>query len=254
MISTLLPEGVTAITAVVLVIASFFTSAITAAAGIGGGLLMLALMTYLIPIVALIPVHGLVQLGSNASRTWVQRENVDRRIAAVFMLGSGLGALTGALIAVRLQTSNLQILLGVFILALVWVRFPPIAKAGNGIVAAGGALTTFVSMFVGATGPLVAVFLKNLFSEHRKLAATHGATMMGQHGVKILAFGLAGFAFAEWIALVLVMILSGFLGVKAGTQLMNRLPERVLKLAFNIILTLAALDLLRRGLSEFASS
>ncbi len=208
---------------------------------------MLALMTYLVPIQAVIPVHGLVQLGSNAGRSWVQRAHVDWRITRLFLAGSFVGALGGALLVVELPQNALQIFLGGFILVLVWAKIPPLQNTGPLLIAIGGAATTFISMFAGATGPLVAVFLNKLFDSHRQLVATHGTTMTVQHGLKILAFGLVGFAFWEWVPLVAAMIISGYLGTKAGTAIMNRLPEKSLKLLFKITLTLVAFDLLRRG-------
>ncbi len=212
---------------------------------------MLALMTYLVPIQAIIPVHGLVQLGSNAGRSWVQRAHIDWQVAWVFLFGSVIGAALGAMLAVQLSKGFLELFLGVFILILVWLRFPPIRNANKVLVWAGGCVTTFTSMFAGATGPLVAVFLNKLFDEHRALVATHGITMTAQHGVKIIAFGAVGFAFGQWLPLVAMMIASGYLGTLAGTRLMNVLPEATLKLAFKITLTLTALDLVRRGLNLF---
>ena len=243
-----LPEGLGLLAASILIVASFFTSALTAAAGVGGGLLMLALMTYVIPITALIPVHGLVQLGSNTSRSFVQRANIDWRVTRIFLLGSFFGVVAGVLLVVQLPPAVLQTVLGIFIITLVWIKFPALRSANAAIVAAGGLVTTFASMFAGATGPLVAVFLNNLFDDHRRMVATHGATMTVQHGLKIVAFGVAGFAFWEWLPLVAAMVISGFLGTKAGTALMNRLPDRVLKITFKTVMTMVAIDLLRRGL------
>lgn len=248
---SILPEGFSSLSALILIGASFFTSGLTAAAGVGGGLLMLALMTYLVPIAALIPVHGLVQLGSNAGRSWVQRAHVDWEITRYFLIGSLFGALAGALLAVQLPKNALEIFLGVFIILLVWIKFPAIRNVSKSIVVFGGGVTTFTSMFAGATGPLVAVFLNKLFAEHRQLVATHGTTMTVQHALKIIAFGAFGFAFAQWMPLVAMMISSGFLGTKAGTLLMNRLPEKQLKQLFKWALTLVAIDLIRRGLDLF---
>ncbi|MEM9331597.1 MAG: sulfite exporter TauE/SafE family protein [Pseudomonadota bacterium] len=249
MIELLLPEHVTLGAAGILVFASFFTSALTAAAGIGGGLLMLAIMIYLLPIGALIPVHGLVQLGSNASRTWVQRAHINWRIAFIFLIGSTIGALLGVLLAVQIPEGYLLTFLGLFVLIMVWFKLPALENASPGFVGLGGLGTTFVSMFVGATGPLVAVFLKNLFTKHRELVSTHAATMTAQHGIKIVAFILAGFAFYEWLPLVAAIIASGFLGVQAGTRLMNTLSENALQFLFKTTLTLVALDLVRQGLN-----
>jgi len=246
-ISAFLPDAISSFTAFSLVIASFFTSGLTAAAGIGGGMVMLALMAYLLPIEALIPVHGLVQLGSNAGRSWIQRIQVDWRVAKIFLIGSAVGASAGALVSVQLSETVLKTLLGAFILILVWVKFPALTKVGPFAIAVGGLASTFISMFAGATGPIVAVFLNTVFDEHRKLVATHAITMTVQHGLKVIAFGLVGFAFWEWVVLVAAMIGSGYAGTHAGTKLMNKLPEKNLKMLFKFVLTLVALDLLRRG-------
>ena len=74
--------GIGAATASALVFLSFLTSAITASIGGGGGLLMLAAMATVIPAAAVIPVHGLVQLGSNGGRALLSHRHVMRRITA----------------------------------------------------------------------------------------------------------------------------------------------------------------------------
>ena len=244
-LSGFLPDGLTYFSAGLLIFASFFTSALTAAVGVGGGLLMLGLMTYIVPIAALIPVHGLVQLGSNTGRSYVQRAHIDWRIVGLFLVGSLLGAFIGGMLIIKIPIEVLKGLLGVFILIIVWLKLPKIENANPVFVALGGGVTTFISLFVGATGPLVAVFLNKLFDEHRKMVATHGMTMTVQHFLKILAFGFVGFAFLAWLPLVALIVFSGFLGTKFGSSLLEKIPEDQLKLVFKIVITLVALDLLR---------
>ena len=244
----LLPESLSYSSVIFLIVASFFTSALTAAAGIGGGLLMLAIMTYIIPTSAIIAVHGVVQLGSNASRSWVQRAHINWNVTQIFLIGSLVGVVLGALVVVQLPSGVLKLLLGAFILAMIWVKIPALKSASRPVIALGGAVTTFITMFAGATGPLVAVFLSKIFDDHKTTVATHGATMMVQHGLKVIAFIIAGFAFTDWLLLMIAMVASGFMGVKAGTMLHNRLPETQLKLMFRIVLTVVAIDLIRRGI------
>ena len=95
-----------------LVVASFFTSALTAAFGVGGGVAMLALLGLFVPVAALIPVHGAVQLGSNTGRAWHQRANVRMDIAAPFIAGSVVGAIAGAFLVVQLPDALLKLVLG----------------------------------------------------------------------------------------------------------------------------------------------
>ena len=63
-----LPEYLSLYTLFGLVALAGLTSFITAFIGIGGGAILLAGLSLLIPTAAIIPVHGLVQLGSNANR------------------------------------------------------------------------------------------------------------------------------------------------------------------------------------------
>jgi uncharacterized protein len=246
-----LPQGLGAAPAALLVVASFFTSALTAAFGVGGGLAMLALMGLFVPVAALIPVHGAVQLGSNSGRAWHQRANVRMDVAAPFIAGSIVGAVAGAFIVIQLPDAILKLVLGIFIIAVTWTRIPGIDKLGRAGLAVASAVLALTTMFVGATGPLLSSVFAQIFSNDRKaLVATHGAAMTVQHGLKIVVFGLAGFAFRQWLPMVAVMIVSGFLGTVYGTKWLNRLPEKTFRKWFRIVITVLALDLLRRGVVD----
>ena len=95
-----LPDAVSPLAAIIVIAASFFTSALTAAFGLGGGLALLGVMGALFPPAAVIPVHGLAQLGSNAGRFYLQRASVVWKIAGWFALGSLAGAGLGARLVV----------------------------------------------------------------------------------------------------------------------------------------------------------
>jgi uncharacterized membrane protein YfcA len=94
---------------------------------------------------------------------------------------------------------------------------------------------------------VLARFLEN---DRKGLVATHAAVMVIQHGLKIVVFGIAGFAFGEWLPLIAAMIATGYLGTLSGTSLLNRMPEETFQWWFRVLLTLLALDLLRRGLVD----
>ena len=93
------------------------------------------------------------------------------------------------------------------------------------------------------------MLLARFFENDRKaLIATSAVAMMTQHLLKIVVFGIAGFAFRDWIPLIAAMIASGFVGTVYGTALLERMPEATFRKWFRIGITLLALDLLRRGL------
>lgn len=248
-VAALLPIGLEPWVAILLIVASAFTSALTAVFGVGGGLAMLALMGLFVPVASLIPVHGAVQLGSNSGRAWHQRAFVRMDVAKPFIAGSVLGAVAGVFLVVQLPDAALKIVLGAFILFLTWVKIPGmdrLSKAGLGVASVGIAV---LSMLVGATGPLVAVLFAKFFENDRKaLIATSAVAMTTQHLLKVVVFGIVGFAFWEWVPLVAAMILSGFLGTVYGSAALERMPEETFRRWFRIGITLLALDLLRRGI------
>lgn len=59
---------------------SFVGSLIAASLGLGGGLLVLATMTLFLSPAVLIPVHAVVQIGSNGFRAFLMRRDIlDRK-------------------------------------------------------------------------------------------------------------------------------------------------------------------------------
>lgn len=245
-----LPEALSAWPAALLVIASFFTSALTAAFGVGGGVAMLALLGLFTPVAALIPVHGAVQLGSNTGRAWHQRAHIRFAIAAPFIAGSLLGAAVGAYFVVQLPDALLKLVLGLFVIAVTWTKIPGAGRLSHAGLAAGSAVLALATMFVGATGPLLSAFFAQIIPDDRKaLIATHAAGMTVQHALKVIAFAAAGFVFHRWLPLVAAMIASGYLGTVYGTRLLEAMPETTFRRWFKIALTALALDLVRRGLA-----
>jgi uncharacterized membrane protein YfcA len=247
MLDILLPAGVAVPTALLLVAISFLTSAFTAAFGIGGGTVMLGALAGAVPPGVIIAVHGLVQVGSNLGRSYVQRAHAIWPLVARFTLGSLVGIALGALFVVAVPERVLLGLLGVFILAMAWIPKPRIPGLSSSGILIGGGLSSIITMFVGATGPFVQALLLPLKLEKRQLIATHAVCTTIQHLLKVFAFGLLGFAFADWLPLVAAMIVSGFAGTLAGTRLLERLPERWFLLTIKAVLTLVGLDLVRRA-------
>src|SRR5690242_3362472 len=68
--------------------ASFATALFTAAVGIGGGLGLLSVMPSFMPISAVVPVHGLTQFFSNASRFLFDYRQAKIRLLPAYFGGA----------------------------------------------------------------------------------------------------------------------------------------------------------------------
>jgi uncharacterized membrane protein YfcA len=249
----LLPTNISVLSGLVLVAVAFLGSAITAGLGIGGGLTVITVLASLAPAIAIIPIHGVVQLGSNVGRVAVQRAHIDWSIVGYFILGSLVGATVGGSVVVQLPEHVLKALIALFIIYAIWgpMRFG-VSRGGPAKMATSGAVSTFLTMFIGATGPFVISILAPHLPERRALIGTHAGCMTIQHSLKILVFGLLGFAFSPWIPLLAAMITAGFLGTLLGSRILHWAPEALFRKALKIILTALAANLLLSAAGVYA--
>ncbi len=227
-----------------LVLLAAVTSLITAAVGAGGGVILLAVLALAVPPAAIIPVHGMVQLGSNLNRALMLWRHIDLRTLAWFAPGVALGAWLASVLLVDLPLATIQLCIAAFILLLVWGPALPGRALGPAGILIASLTTSFISMFVGATGPLVAAFMKQQQTDRLRTVATFAGAMCLQHAPKALVYGAAGFAFRDWLGLILLMIAAGALGTRIGLHLLQGMSERRFGRLFDIVLTLLALRLL----------
>ena len=243
----LLPEAIDGTVLLALVAASYVSSLITAAFGIGGGGLLLAVMATLVPTAALIPVHGVVQLGSNAGRMLFFLRDVFWPALPVFAAGSLVGTVAGGLVVVELPAAAVQIGIGCFVIWTVLARPPRWLREMPFI---GGLVSSFLTMFFGATGLFVASYTKSFALGRHAHVATHATLMTLQHGLKVIVFGFLGFAFADWGWVILAMVLAGAAGTWSGRHVLNRIDDRRFGLALNALLILISLRLIWQGVGE----
>ncbi len=171
-----------------LIVLAGVTSFITSAMGMGGGMLLLATMANILPLAALIPVHGLVQLGSNANRAIMTRKHLDTKMFGFFAIGCVVGAILASLIVVQLPLDIIQLAIGAFLLLIVWGGKPKSREMSKqGSIVAGG-LTTIASMFIGASGPLVAAVVNRNGYDKLRLTSTFATCMTFQHSLKAVVF------------------------------------------------------------------
>ncbi len=239
-----LPPDLSLAVTLALLLASFTASFITAAFGIGGGAALLAILATLLPPAALIPVHGVVQIGSNLGRAVIMVRHVFWRVFPPFLIGSLVGAAIGGSFAIALPPSAVQIGVGLFILWSVFFTPPAVMRRFAWLT---GGISSFLTMFFGATGPFVISYIKSLQLDRHGTVGTHATFMTLQHALKTVVFGFLGFAFGPWALFIAAMIAAGFLGTLSGRAVLTRIDERRFKLALNAILVVLAVRLIWSG-------
>ncbi len=245
--ASLLPE-VPAWGAAVLLLAGVLGAFVTTAFGAGGGVLLLAVLPVFLPVAAVIPVPGVLQAGSNGLRTGLLIRHIRWPLLLAFTGGGLVGTAIGAGLFVRLPEAWLELVLGGFILWTCWGPRPRLRRRSLSVLGAGGAVTGALTLFVGATGPFVAALIGALGLERHAHMATFSACMLLQHGLKIAAFGLLGFAFAPWLPFIAAMFVAAFIGTWLGRCVLARMGDARFHRVLAVVLTLLALRLVVSGM------
>ena len=229
---------------ILLVVFAFATSTLTAITGIGGGMMLIAIMPGLIPAAAIIPVHGAVQIFANAGRAFFGWRHLQWQYVLAFIAGGLLGGLLAAAIRREINLEYTPLLIAVYILYTVWgpklnLRIPP-----RGEFVTIGLVQTALSMIVGATGPMSTAALLRQGLKRDALVVSGALMTMFSHLIKIMLFLILGFAFVSYWKIILGMSLGVIAGAYLGTRLRSRIPELRFKIMLKWLLTILALRMI----------
>lgn len=233
-------------TVIVLVVACFVTATISGILGMAGGVTLLGVMTALLPAPVVVPLHGIVQLASNWTRTWAFRKHVRWSIFFAFMVPAVGGVAIAANIWGDLKLTWFKAWIGAFILAfLVWRRYkpklrhPPIWSYGALGLAAG-----LLAIFVGATGPFLAPFFLRDDFENEEVIATKALCQTWLHLLKIPAFLALSFDYSPYVAVLVALAGAVIGGTYFGKHLLSRISKERFVFWFQLVLGALAVYLI----------
>ncbi len=248
----------------ILIFAALITSSISAVLGMAGGIILLGIMAIMIPegymVVAL---HGVVQLISNLTRSFVFRTHIKKDIISQYFPGAVMGLLAASAIifslmyffnlnsAAELKVDFLKTFIGIFIL---WFLFGKRHKVSTdhphffGV----GVLSGISTVFIGATGPLIApFFLKGSLTKENIIANKAVCQAISHIGKMPLFILFFEFNYISEIELLLPLTIAVFVGTNVGKQELGFIPEKTFRFMFKTALTLIAIKLIADQWSPF---
>jgi len=207
--------------------ASFLTSLLTAAIGIGGGLGLLSVMPSFMPVAAVVPLHGMTQFVSNASRFVFDYRQAETHLLPAYFTGACLGSLVGYFFIGRIPDLYLSAALGVFILLCTWTSLVnKLGKLFNSFLSI-AFIQTFLSLFVASVGLLSQPVLIKQGLPKNRVIVTHAMQMSVLHGLKVFAFVAAGFPFLRYWEIAAVMVAASAAGTYFGGFFRDWIPEKI---------------------------
>lgn len=225
---------------ILLALAAFVTSTLTAVVGLGGGVVLLLLMPGLMPLAAILPVHAVVQFVSNGTRVGFAVRHVSIPILLPVALGSGAGALVGGQAADFFSLDWLPAVAGILILCVTWLPGGLLIPGGRWAFFWLGVYQTGLGMLAGTVGPLGAALFSRMKRGREWLVVNTAAYMTISHALRVVAFALMGFAFAPWWQAIAVMSVASIVGSWVGTALRQKVPPRNFAGVFRWVITILA--------------
>ncbi|CAA6813419.1 MAG: Probable membrane transporter protein [uncultured Sulfurovum sp.] len=225
-------------------ILSFFTSTIAGVVGLGGGMILIAILPSFLPLNAIIPVHALTQMSSNFSRAIFGYKDVQLEVIPKFLLGSILGISVFASILYFISLEYVPLFIGFYILLSLWSEtFNEKIKRYESYVVI-GFFQTGLSIVVGATGPLANTLLVKDYDDKHVIVATAAALKSITHILKVIVFIFFGFVFSEYITLLTAMIIGAVAGSYAGTKLRDIIDGKKFLTILKVLLSLLAVKVI----------
>jgi len=229
-----------------LALAAFATSAFSAIVGMGGGVTLLGVMAIVLPAALVVPIHGIVQLCSNLTRTVVFIPHVRWRFFFAYVPGLVVGVALATLAWQGIKLTWFKPFIGIFLLLFLIsrgrlrsLRAPPLW-----IYAPLGLTAGFLSLFVGATGPFIAPFFLREDFDKEEVVATKAVCQSLTHLLKIPAFVALGFDYIEHAPILTLLVAMVIIGTVAGKRVLQRLDERSFERLFVVVLSLLAINLI----------
>ena len=231
----------------ILTVLSFFTAFMTSIAGAGGGTVLLAAMLQFMNPAEAIPVHGVIQFTSNITRTWLLRKFVNWKTILKFSLLLPFGIFVGLKIFQNVESDDIKILIGFFILLAIGIQNFKIfsnLKIPTNVYLIIGFLTGILNILVGVIAPLLAVILKQSISEKKSIVGTLGYFGLIGNLIKIIGFSFIGFSFFEYLDTFLMILPATLIGSRIGQFLLNKISNKFFTVMFQLILVALAIRLL----------
>lgn len=236
----------TALTLSLFFLSAVLTSMLSATVGMAGGTVLLSFLNFFYGFREMIPLHAATQLVSNAARTWYLREHVQKKLFFKFIAGSIFGVALGTYLLSRISSDLVpSLLIATFILyeLLKPKKLPSVHVSENGFILVGVLIGT-LSMFAGATGLLLGIFILGLKASKEETIALQAAMQTFNHAAKLVGFVYLGWRMENQFLPFVVLSVGAVLGTRFGVILLEKIPAKLFFWIFRAVLLASAIKIL----------
>lgn len=223
-------------------------------AGMGGGLLILASCSQIMPITAVVPLNGVFVLASQVARISQFHKYIAWEITRPFIPGSIIGTILGSFIYFSLPETAIALLLGTVMLWFCWVPSTPASKKISRNIPHPyfwvGIIHTFLSTLAGVGGLFQSLMVNSKLGRN-EIVATIAATLFAMSLFKTIGYLLAGFNYLEFLPIILLSWVTGVLGTAVGKRSLHKISDNFFRQLIKAMVTIFSLRLFWQVLQGF---
>ena len=229
-----------------LLLASWLAATLSGAAGFGGALVLLPVLSATIDVKAAVPVLTIAQIAGNTSRVWFGRREIRWRPTTYFLAGAIPASLAGSTLFVSLPARPVLVALGALLVGVVLLRRLGITRFdfGERGLLVGGILTGFISGVAGSDGPLGAAFFLGLNLPPVAYVASEAVTAVGMHVAKTIVYQRSLLVGSRELGYGLFMGIGMIAGSWTGKRMIERLPQSAFVGLVEVMLVISAVQLI----------
>ena len=221
---------------------SFLAATISGAAGFGGALLLLPVLSAIVGIKAAVPILTIGQIFGNASRVWFGRKELKWKPIIFFLLTAIPLAILGSYLFSDIDSKIIKIAIGIFLVLLVAYRRikKNISLREKGMLIGGG-ITGFLSGLAGSAGPLGAAFFLGLNLTATAYIASEAFTALIMHLTKTIVYNKFSLIGQSEIYYGLFIGIAMILGSWTGKKIIENLPKNKFIILVEILLLISGI-------------
>lgn len=204
-----------------------FTAFLSGIFGMAGGMVLIGVLLFLLPLPTAMVLHAVTQMASNGWRALLWWRHIQWRVTVFYVLGcfTAVGVWSLTLYVPEKAVALLMLGMSPFVLRIVPERLMP-ATLGPLQAMGGGIACMALMLLTGVTGPLVDQLFLRSPMDRRQIVATKASCQVFGHGSKLLYFGAlieqTG-SVEPWI--LAMAVAASMLGTSLGKQILERLSD-----------------------------
>lgn len=235
--------------AIAIVVATFITSILSGIFGMAGGLLLMGVLAWFLPVVSALALHGVIQFASNAWRSVLHRRHLAWRVLVPFGIGAAVSIIFFSLVA--FAPTKFYIFLGLGLMPiLVWIpeRWLKLDASKPSHALGAGFVSTGLSLVSGVSGPVTDLFFIRTELTRHQVVATKAVMQAMGHASKVAVYGavLASAESLEAVSYLLMTaaIVASMAGIMVGGVILDRITDAHFRTARRWIVTVVGLGFL----------